>query len=221
MKILIPIFVSISLFAVCPNKSPNDISPKVIGTTQEICFQQFGVLYSSKYKIPLASFEKLTNTSVSKSTSITRKNTFHAEPKVIDTDMPLPQDYVHSGYDKGHMTACDDAPTIEAQYETFSMVNMIPQLHHNNAGVWKQYEQKVRLTALKQDTYVVSGPIIYGNEDKLKNKITIPKYLYKAIHNKSETSVYIFANSDNNDTVVKYNLKDFVKKYKINPFPGL
>lgn len=212
MKFIL-LVLSISLYGNCIGKSYKD-APTVPYLTQEICYEQYGVLYSKEFKVPLASYEKLTKESVAKSTLLKRKDAFHSEPLHSNV---RPLDYLNSGYDRGHMAPCDDMPTPKAQYESFSMLNMVPQRHGNNAGAWKVLETKARTMALLDDVFIVSGALIEGNETKIRNNIVVPKLLYKAIMTKGNIIIYVIDNTDK-PTVIMYDNEAFKTKYKINPF---
>ena len=55
-----------------------------------------------------------------------------------------------------------------AQYDSFSLVNMVPQSPKNNQEVWRKLEEAVRAIVTKQhrDAYVVTGPVFEGNDSK-------------------------------------------------------
>lgn len=217
--LLIPIFV----YALCPNKLYKDKNPDIKLFAQEVCFEQYGVLYSYDFLVPIASFEKLTKSSVEKSTKLHRVDAFHTETKIPKQFQVSPKDYSNTGFDKGHMSPCDDMPTQNAQYESFSMVNMVPQTHHNNAGVWKTLEEKMRTLAKSGDIYVVSGPIIDTTNKKLKRGIIIPSKLYKAYYQPSTglSGVYVSYNDTVSENLETFDLKTFKTKYGIDPFPAL
>ena len=211
LLLLIPTFLS----ALCLNNQTIS-EPKLPQATTEICFKEYGVLYSTTFNIPLASYEHLNKDRVSLSTKMIRKDQFHQEKGYV----VKPIDYRNSGYDKGHMTPCDDMSTTQSQYESFSMVNMVPQKHGNNAGAWKVLEESVRNIALtNKDVYVVSGVIIDGNETKLKNTI-IPNTLYKGVYIPKDNNITIYT-IQNIDKPQKQILteEEFKSKYNIDLFP--
>ncbi|POZ49605.1 DNA/RNA non-specific endonuclease [Methylovulum psychrotolerans] len=61
------------------------------------------------------------------------------------------------------MAPSADMPDQQSQAESFSLANMSPQRHANNAGIWEELENGVRHLALSgHDVYVVSGPLFAG-----------------------------------------------------------
>lgn len=75
-----------------------------------------------------------------------------------------PADYLGSGYDRGHM-APNYAIALcygrEAQFETFLMSNIVPQLPQLNRGPWKNLEhrQAQRMAQRLGEIWVLVGPI--------------------------------------------------------------
>lgn len=94
-----------------------------------------------------------------------------------------------SGYDHGHICpSADRLGSFEANYQTFYMTNMMPQVNGFNAKIWATMEGMVRDWAPKFDTlYVCKG----GTIDKAKhiveyrgsgdNKIPVPRYFFMAL----------------------------------------
>jgi len=112
-----------------------------------------------------------------------RTNKFRIDPSV-KTGSSNPSDYINTGYDKGHLTPCDDMRwSKQAESESFFMSNMSPQIHSFNAGVWKRLEGWVGTCVDEYDTlYVVSGPILQpGLKTIGKNKVSVPNYFYKVV----------------------------------------
>lgn len=94
-----------------------------------------------------------------------------------------------SGYDHGHMCpSADRLNSRNANYQTFYLTNMMPQVNGFNAGVWATMEAWVRnqITAANTtDTlFVVKGGTIDNADQVLSTKVhgmTIPKYYYMAV----------------------------------------
>lgn len=77
--------------------------------------------------------------------------------------------YTHSGYDRGHMApnyAMAVCHGVAAQYASFLMTNVVPQLHGLNAGLWKDIELRIaqRYTERYGEVWVVNGPIFSRTE---------------------------------------------------------
>jgi endonuclease G len=90
-----------------------------------------------------------------------------------------PTDYVGSGYDKGHVCPnADRDGSPDAMASTFLMTNMIPQTPDLNRGPWEKLEAYLRtLVKRGSDVYIIAG--VYGDNGKLKNKVTIPSNSWK------------------------------------------
>lgn len=113
----------------------------------------------------------------------TRSDDFRPDP-AVHNGSATPQDYVHSGYDKGHLApSADFRWNAEAQSESFFMSNMSPQRPAFNRGVWKRLEDQVRKWAIEYDTlYVVTGPILQQGLSAIgTSNVSVPQYYYKVI----------------------------------------
>lgn len=116
--------------------------------------------------------------------NVKRSNWFTHDTKV-STQSAVHSDYTGSGYTRGHLAPAGDmAFNREAMTQSFYMSNMSPQLKVFNAGIWKELEENVRDWAIKRkELYVVSGPILKGNEKQIgkKSKVSVPTAFYKVL----------------------------------------
>jgi endonuclease G len=102
-------------------------------------------------------------------------------------DCPTPEDYVRSGYDRGHMAPNYLIATRygkAAQKETFLMSNIVPQSPELNRGPWRNLEQIVadELTGQDVELWVVTGPVPAEKKTYIKRgKARIPKGFFKII----------------------------------------
>lgn len=92
-----------------------------------------------------------------------------------------PTDYTGSGFDRGHMCpSADRVDTIVNNTETFLMSNMQPQTAKLNRQTWRFLEEYTREQVKKnQEAYIIAG--CYGENGKIKNKVTIPTNCFKIV----------------------------------------
>ena len=85
-----------------------------------------------------------------------------------------PSDYTGSGFDRGHLTpSADRSGSTEGMSQTFLMTNMTPQTGDLNRGPWAKLEAYLRtLVTRGNDVYIYAG--VYGENGKVKNKVSIP-----------------------------------------------
>jgi endonuclease G len=220
-KILLLIsFLQVMLFALCDGKTYNNQQPKADKDQVEICYSHYGILYSTTYLQPMFTFAKLTYNDVQAAEKLPRKNSFHAEPSLPKQYQVAPSEFAGTGYDRGHSEPCEDMPTVESQFESFSMANMMVQNPSNNRGVWKMLEMRTRNFTKTGDIFVVNGILIDGKETKV-GRMTKPNRMFKAVLQPSTNSgvVYIVTN-DNNKAYTSLTISEFIKSTNINPFPG-
>ncbi len=123
---------------------------------------------------------------------IKRKNRFKSDPD-IKTESAAVSDYTKSGYDRGHLApAADMLWDEQAMLESFYMSNMSPQNPSFNRGIWKRLEAKVREWAIHNDSIIViTGPYLKDIDTAIgKNKVSVPKYFYKAVYDISAKEGY-------------------------------
>ena len=114
--------------------------------------------------------------------SANRQNDFRPDERLPQNwTHVMPNDYTHSGYDRGHLCpSADRSNSEESNSETFLMTNMTPQTHALNAGPWEKLETYSR-SMVRRDTtlYIIAGQ--YGEKEKLKNKVSVPTNFWKII----------------------------------------
>ena len=107
------------------------------------------------------------------------------------------QDYVNSGYDKGHGCPSNDMDfSKEAASATFYMCNMFPQTPNLNRVVWKKYEVYGHSLAKKcGQVEIICGPIYITNPKTIGNGVKIPDMFFKIFTVDDNSQVYVFTNT--------------------------
>lgn len=135
-----------------------------------------------------------------------RKDNFKPDP-LLPEHTNLSQDYVNSGYDRGHMMPAADnlCQTQLVQDESFYFSNMSAQTPQLNRGDWKSLETFTRDEAkLKDSIHVWVGNV---GEIKKIGRVSVPKYCWKVIHIKKENKwiAYLFENNTSSPDGFKNN----------------
>lgn len=173
--------------------------------TQMLCFSQFAVLYSGLTRTPLWSAEYLTPQRIAAAHGLRRVNRFHTEDRLPASMRAELSDYVRSGYDRGHMSASGDMGTAQAQYESFSLANMVPQEPHNNRVTWEGIESAVRRYAQYNPVYVVTGPVFSGARiGFLKGRVGVPTLLFKLVYDPQRRAGGAYLVKNTADTDIRY-----------------
>ena len=140
--------------------------------------------YNESMRIPLAVSWFLTGDHT-RGNNQRRNQQFHP-----DTDIKNPtttQDYIQSGYDRGHMCpAGDNKWNQQALDETFLMTNICPQNHNLNKHDWNDLELLCRQWARKYGkVYIVCGPLLRGSQHEQigprSRRVTVPEAFYKVV----------------------------------------
>lgn len=184
----------------CPEEfaagaAPTITNVKLQSRTQEVCFQNYAVLHSGISRTPLYSAEHLTRVNVEAAKTLSRQNSFHPESALPARDRAELSDYSRSGYDRGHMSPNGDMPDRSAQAESFSLANMVPQVHANNAGIWAGIEGAARQLALNEgEVYVVSGPAFLGADLQRIGNVLVPTHLWKVLYSPKQKRAGAYLN---------------------------
>lgn len=173
-------------------------NPKLAAHTRPLCFEAYAVLHSGASRTPLYAAEHLTRESVAAARMVARDDSFHEEERLPAAERSQLEDYVHSGFDRGHLAPAGDMPTPEAQAQSFSLANIVPQNRAFNRGLWSGIEESVRRLASQRGTlYVVTGAVFTGGVvDALKSRVLVPTQLYKALYDPAsgEAGAYLAPN---------------------------
>jgi len=132
------------------------------------------------------------------SNSVSNTKRYSSTDNQYPQDPDLPTQYRLSsdpfwgtGYDHGHICpSADRLCSSEANYQTFFLTNMQPQVNSFNAGIWEKMERQVRTWNrgdFRDTLYVCKGGTIDSEENIIRylgsgaNKIPVPKYFFMAI----------------------------------------
>ena len=97
-----------------------------------------------------------------------------------------PDDYVGTGYDKGHVAPDGDLSwDQQVEYESFLMTNMLPQAGGFNRGIWKLLETSVRGWAVQLNApfTIYAGGIYNASDKNIGAGVTVPHGFYKIVIN--------------------------------------
>ncbi|MEO7032570.1 MAG: DNA/RNA non-specific endonuclease [Polyangiaceae bacterium] len=115
---------------------------------------------------------------------VKRKNDFRPDPSLPSEFYHVTErDYVHSGFDRGHMCpSADREDTAEDNSLTFLFTNMQPQLHELNAGPWERLEEYERQRAEQGDVlYIVAGGVFSAPFPTIGQGVAVPAANFKII----------------------------------------
>lgn len=206
----------------CPEHFVEGRAPGIVETVgvklREVCFSEFAVLHSAATRGPLYSAEHL----IGVATHAERVNAFHAEATLPAAERATNEDYLREGFDRGHMTPAADMTTKIAEFESFSLANMVPQVPQNNRNLWKRVEAIVRAMSIKSgELFVVTGPIFEDAPPRLMNgRVAVPTSLFKAVYDPAtgKAAAYVVKNSLKDDwRVVEIAELDALLGFKVFP----
>ncbi len=204
--------------------APEFTRPALQKKTIGLCFEAFALMHSGVSRTPLWVAEKLTRESLSRARSVQREDKFHAEETLPSEDRAELHDYAHSGFDRGHMAPAADMPTLNAQHESFSLSNIVPQQRQNNQILWAAIEGATRhMTNQRGELYVMTGPIFEGEKlERINARVFVPTHIYKAVYDpvKKEGAAWITPNTGDN-TYEVVSIARLERRIGINLFPSV
>ena len=188
-------------------KTPQGVSERILKKTN------YTVSFNKKHNIPNWVAWHITSDELVERES--RTNDFQPDPELSTRDAVTTQDYVGSGYDRGHMCpAADNRYHWKTMNECFYMTNMCPQHHHLNTGLWNDLEQQCRrMVNSRNGVYVVCGPIVSSDASPRyigrAHKVRVPDAFFKVILSGVEQGrpkglAYIFDNEVTTGSLENY-----------------
>lgn len=209
--------------AACEDKFAfGEPAPK--GDYTHLCRTGYATIHNNKYKIPFASFEHLTPTTIGHG-NVERKNRFHEDKDVRPDARARLEDYKTGAqtYDRGHMADAQDASDDKAMFDTFLLSNMVPQVNSFNRGMWKNLETHVaKMVRGGEELYVVSGAI--PGDKTIGHGVAVPSQLFKIVIDKktNESIAYLIPNEVSNKSYTDFqiSLGDLSKKLGVDFIPG-
>lgn len=205
-------------------RPPALLNQRLAVRSHALCFGAYAVLASGVSRGPVWSAEHLTADSVEAARGLQRVDAFHAEDALPEADRSDPEDYVRSGFDRGHMTPSGDMADEESQHASFSMANIVPQAPKLNRGPWSRIEAAVRRLAETQEggVFVVTGPVFRGTKLRsLPAGELVPSAVFKAVLEPGVgAAAYVCANRDPTRCRV-VSIAQLSARVGVDPFPSL
>ena len=123
------------------------------------------------------------------STNIKDRPEFYTEPSLPNNEKVQANNYIGSGYDRGHMAP--DAAfdwSQDSLESTYSMANIVPQIAEVNREEWSKAEEHARKMAKKYGTIIVVNYIVFSKEPQRvgESEVAVPKGFYKILYNSNE-----------------------------------
>lgn len=199
------VFLATSAFADC-DQLVSWGYPTAPTNSVALCQIAYYTMWDPATKNPAYSAELLLHENVSGIEN--RQGQFKQHPNIASDIQANNSDYVHSGYDRGHMAPAGDMRKDSvAMAQSFYLTNMVPQLPILNRKFWAALEGSVR-SKVREDRplYVITGPI-YANPKMIGKGVWVPAFTYKIIYDKTNNKVASYMMP--NDVAIKGNLASF------------
>ncbi len=216
--------------AACAQFSPGGrlpalVDPRLAARTTLLCNDAYAALASGVTHGALWSAEHPTAASLAEARETGRTNLFHPDARLPPADAAQLEDYRRSGFDRGHMTPSGDMPGPDAQEQSFSLGNMVPQTAALNRGVWEGIESAVRhLAGREGELYVVTGPAFTGGQLQSigPDGVLVPTSTWKAVYDPRTggAAAYVCTNTAA-PTCQVVSVAVLAHDVGIDPFPAL
>lgn len=203
---------------------PALLNAKLAQRTTLLCNDAYAALASGVTHGPLWSAEHPTAASLAQARQTPREGEFTEDARLPSEDRAALSDYVRSGYDRGHMAPSGDMPDEEAQQQSFSLANVVPQTAALNRGEWEGVESAVRHLAEREgELYVVTGPSFRGTQlQALQGRVLIPTATWKAVYDpvRRGAAAYICANVTH-PSCGTLSIAALARQTGMDPFPAV
>ena len=204
--------------------APDILNTKLAAKARELGYDSFALMHSGITRTPLWAAEHLTRESLLSAQGLERHNDFHPEGKLPASERSELEDYKHSGFDRGHMAPRADMPTGQAQWQSFTLANMIPQNPDNNRHVWERIESAVRTLAKSRgELYVITGTLYIGSSvQRLNGRVFVPTNIYKIVYDpKAQKGAAYYVSNQQGDAWQVLSISEIETVAGINFFPKL
>ncbi len=200
-------------------------NPKLSQRTTLLCNDAYAVLASGITHGAIWSAEHPTAASLEQARHTRRQGEFHADDRLAPEDQAQLADYRRSGFDRGHMTPSGDMPDEQAQGQTFSLANMVPQTAELNRGIWARVENTARRLAERDsELYLITGPAFHGTDLRSigPDGVLVPSSTWKAVYDprRGGTGVYVCKNNEA-PTCEVVSVRVLIHAVGLDPFPAL
>jgi len=171
------------------------VSPLSAQDTVRIVHKNYTSVFSKSLKYPILVEWWVTKSALECTNPVARKDKFIPDP-LLKKDSDVADDYVGSGFDRGHLAPAADnrCKGADVMEESFFFTNMAPQYPGLNRGQWKNLEEWTRYLATQNDSVFVQAGCV-GDVKKVK-RLAIPSHCWKVITIKKtgEVTAYWFPN---------------------------
>ena len=218
-------------FSACLRLFANSRPPLLAArpTDRALCYDAFAILHSGESKTAVYVAERLNRQSIADADE-KRSNRFFADARLRSAERAELQDYLGSGFDRGHLAPAADMPTAQAMAQSFSLANMVPQAPEHNRGVWaRSVEMATRkyVARASGDVYVITGPVFSPSIAKSPSighdQVRVPKYLFKLVYDQATNKAWAHWQENDNATRASKPISyaELVKRTGIEFLPGL
>jgi len=184
------------------NGKPPVLAPRE--RNRALCYDAFAILHSGESKTPVFVAERLSAEMMAEAQE-KRTNRFFADARLPAAERATLEDYLGSGFDRGHMAPAGDMRSAAAMAQSFSLANMVPQAPEHNRGPWaKSVEQATRKYAARAtgDVYVITGPFFAPSIAESPRigpgHVHVPKYLYKLVYDEQKNRAWAYWHENDN-----------------------
>ncbi len=157
--------------------------------------KNYTTVFSKSKKYPVQVEWWVTKDGLECANPVARKDKFIPDP-LLKKESDVADDYVGSGFDRGHLAPAADnrCKGADVMEESFFFTNMAPQYPGLNRGQWKNLEEWTRYLATQNDSVFVQAGCV-GDVKKVK-RLAIPSHCWKVITIKKtgEVTAYWFPN---------------------------
>ncbi len=160
--------------------------------TVRIVHKNYTTVFSKSLRYPILVEWGTTRSELECKVPAKRTDRFLPDPQA-KKDSDIDEDYVKSGFDRGHLSPAADTRCNEVHMaESFYFTNMAPQYPGLNRGQWKNLEEWTRVLAVENDSVFVQTGCV-GEVMRIK-RVAVPTHCWKVIRVKNQVEAYVFPN---------------------------